>query len=122
MHTVDVTVCMMLQAWKLEQDRLKEEEMAKKSKKENTSRNKQQQQLKEEEANIKSKTLSSGKKSRAETTPSESITNTAPPVEDNLELHPTEEPFNVRAHAHTQQVNVCMRTAGQRQEMTAAFK
>uniref|UniRef100_A0A671YZ06 Sperm associated antigen 17 n=1 Tax=Sparus aurata TaxID=8175 RepID=A0A671YZ06_SPAAU len=83
-----------LKAWKLEQDRLKEEEMAKKSKKENTSRNKQQQQLKEEEANIKSKTLSSGKKSRAETTPSESITNTAPPVEDNLELHPTEEPFN----------------------------
>ncbi|KAM8746844.1 sperm-associated antigen 17 [Acanthopagrus schlegelii] len=85
-----------LKAWKLEQDLLKEEEMAKKSKKENTQRIKQQQQqqLKEEEANIKSKTLSSGKKSRAEMTPSESTTNTAPPVEDNVELHPTEEPFN----------------------------
>ena len=105
MHPVEVTVCVMLQAWKLEQDRLKEEEMAKKSKKENTQRIKQQQQqqqqLKEEEANIKSKTLSSGKKSRAEMTPSESTTNTAPPVEDNVELHPTEEPFNVRAYAHT---------------------
>ncbi|XP_073330742.1 sperm-associated antigen 17 [Pagrus major] len=86
-----------LKAWKLEQERLKEEEMTKKSKKENTPKGKQQQQLK---ADKKSKTLSSGKKSRAETacstakTPSESIANTAPPVEDNLEVHPTEEPFN----------------------------
>lgn len=93
---------MTLQAWKLEQARLQEEEMTKKSKKENTPKGKQQGEEARPVDNKKSKTLSSGKKSRAETagnsakTPTESIT--VPPVEENKELHPTEEPFNVRAH------------------------
>ncbi|XP_029311178.1 sperm-associated antigen 17-like [Cottoperca gobio] len=90
-----------LKAWKLEQDQLKVEEMAKKSKKESTPKGKQQQK---EEAmstvNKKSKTLPSGKKSRADTagssarTHTESITTTAPPVGGNQELHPSEEPVN----------------------------
>lgn len=98
-----VTLCMMVQAWKLEQERLKEEDMAKKSKKENTLKGKQQKEEAGLPDNKKSKTVSSGK-SRAETagssakTPTESISTTAPPVEENEELHPTEEPFNVRAH------------------------
>ncbi|XP_037531803.1 sperm-associated antigen 17 [Nematolebias whitei] len=54
-----------IKAWKLEQERAKEEEMTKRSKKENTPRAKLQ---KEEAADEKkSKTLSDGKKSRAET-------------------------------------------------------
>ncbi|XP_029311120.1 sperm-associated antigen 17-like isoform X2 [Cottoperca gobio] len=90
-----------LKAWKLEQDQLKVEEMAKKSKKESTPKGKQQQK---EEAmstvNKKSKTLPTGKKSRADTagssarTHTESITTTAPPVGGNQELHPSEEPVN----------------------------
>ncbi|XP_045921356.1 sperm-associated antigen 17 isoform X4 [Micropterus dolomieu] len=88
-----------LKAWKLEQERLKEEDMAKKSKKENTLKGKQQKEEAGLPDNKKSKTVSSGK-SRAETagssakTPTESISTTAPPVEENEELHPTEEPFN----------------------------
>ncbi|XP_028285189.1 sperm-associated antigen 17 [Parambassis ranga] len=82
-----------LKAWKLEQERSKEEEMAKKSKKENTPKGKQQ---KEE----KSKTLSSGKTSKPETaasranTPTTSTITAAPPVDKSQELHTTEEPFN----------------------------
>ncbi|XP_051284825.1 sperm-associated antigen 17 isoform X4 [Dicentrarchus labrax] len=84
-----------LKAWKLEQEQLKEEEMAKKSKKENTPKGKQQK----EEPNSKDNKKSS-KKSRAETagssakTPTESISTTAPPVEENKELPPAEEPSN----------------------------
>lgn len=83
----------------MEQEQLKEEEMAKKSKKENTPKNKQQQEGEEATDNKKSKI---GKKSRAGTagipakTPTESITGTAPPVADQAELHPTEEPFKVK--------------------------
>nr|XP_033507561.1 sperm-associated antigen 17 isoform X6 [Epinephelus lanceolatus] len=86
-----------LKAWKLEQEQLKEEEMAKKSKKENAPKVKQQ---KEEVDNRKSRTLSSSKKSRAQTagnsakTPTESVTTIVPPVEEDKELHPTAEPFN----------------------------
>ncbi|KAM7366160.1 hypothetical protein PAMP_015625 [Pampus punctatissimus] len=91
-----------LKAWKLEQEQLKEEEMVKKSKKENTPKSKQQQKEGARSADTKKshKTVSSGKKSRAETagssakTPTESITTTAPPVEENKYLHPAEEPFN----------------------------
>lgn len=104
----------MLQAWKLEQERLKEEEMAKKSKKENTAKGKQQQEEAKSTDNKKSKPLS-GKKSRAETASSsaktptrDSITATAPPVAENRELPHTEEPFNVRAHI--QNVYVCIGT------------
>ncbi|XP_044039721.1 sperm-associated antigen 17 isoform X2 [Siniperca chuatsi] len=70
-----------LKAWKLEQERLKEEEMAKKSKKENTPKGKQQKEEARSPGNKKSKPLSSGKKSRAETAGSSAKT-------------PTEEPFN----------------------------
>ncbi|XP_034532729.1 sperm-associated antigen 17 isoform X2 [Notolabrus celidotus] len=90
-----------LKAWKLEQERLKEEEIAKKSKKDNPPKSRQQ---KEEEAksahNKKSKALTSGKKSRAETadssakTPREPVTTTAPSGEGEREQHPTEELFN----------------------------
>lgn len=82
--------------------------MAKKSKKENTLKGKQQKEEEEEARPMdykKSKTLSSGKKSRAETagipakTPTESITGTTPPMAENTDLHPTEEPFNVKEHA-----------------------
>ncbi|XP_059211469.1 sperm-associated antigen 17 isoform X3 [Centropristis striata] len=89
-----------LKAWKLEQEQLKDEEMAKNSKKENAPKGKQPLEEAKSTDSKKSKTLSSGKKSRAETagssakTPTESITTTAPPVEDNKELHLTEEPFN----------------------------
>ncbi|KAM7377443.1 hypothetical protein PAMA_013973 [Pampus argenteus] len=91
-----------LKAWKLEQEQQKEEEMVKKSKKENTPKGKQQQKDEARSADAKKshKTVSSGKKSRAETagssakTSTESITTTAPPVEENKDLHPAEEPFN----------------------------
>ncbi|XP_042368348.1 sperm-associated antigen 17 [Plectropomus leopardus] len=89
-----------LKAWKLEQEQLKEDEMAKKSKKENAPKGKQQKEEAKSTDNRKSKTLSSGKKSRRETagstaqTPTESVTTTAPPVEENKDLHLTEEPFN----------------------------
>ncbi|XP_034757010.1 sperm-associated antigen 17 isoform X3 [Etheostoma cragini] len=83
-----------LKAWKLAQEQLVEEEKAKKLKQDNAPKGKQPK----EEAmstDIK-KTL---KKSRSETvgssakTPSESITTSAPAVEENKKLHSTEEPF-----------------------------
>ncbi|XP_070710647.1 sperm-associated antigen 17 [Pempheris klunzingeri] len=89
-----------LKAWKLEQERLKEEEMAKKSKKENTLKGKQQKEDSRSADNNKSKTLPSDKKSRGETagisakTPTEHITTTVPPLEENKALHQAEEPFN----------------------------
>ena len=101
---VCITVCMRLQAWKLEQEQLKEEEMAKKSKKDNTPKGKQQKEDAKSTDKKGQKTAASGKKSRAETavssakTPTESITTAAPHVEDNKDLHQTEVPFNVRAH------------------------
>ncbi|XP_008296225.1 sperm-associated antigen 17 [Stegastes partitus] len=71
-----------LKAWKLEQERLKDKEMAKKSKKENTPKAKQQKQ-------------EDNKKSRPQTADSSAKTRTeSPPVDDNEELHHTEEPFN----------------------------
>ncbi|XP_026155171.1 sperm-associated antigen 17 isoform X2 [Mastacembelus armatus] len=82
-----------LKAWKMEQERLKEEEMTKKSKKENTPK------VKQPEEDKKSRTMSGGKKSRAETAASsaktavESDPTTAPPMEENEEMHQTEEPF-----------------------------
>uniref|UniRef100_A0A3Q3LHS1 Sperm associated antigen 17 n=1 Tax=Mastacembelus armatus TaxID=205130 RepID=A0A3Q3LHS1_9TELE len=57
-----------LQAWKMEQERLKEEEMTKKSKKENTPK------VKQPEEDKKSRTMSGGKKSRAETAASSAKT------------------------------------------------
>lgn len=93
----------MLQAWKLEQEQLKvEEEVAKKSKKENTPKGKQQKEEKSTDGK-ENKTLSGGKKSRAETrgnsakTPRESIPTTIPAEEENKDLHQTED-FTVREH------------------------
>ncbi|XP_040887756.1 sperm-associated antigen 17 [Toxotes jaculatrix] len=88
-----------LKAWKLEQERLKEEEMAKKSKKENTPKGKQTNEESKSADDKNSKTLSGGKKSRAGTagssakTPREPITTTAPTVEENTDLLQTEEHF-----------------------------
>ncbi|XP_026208160.1 sperm-associated antigen 17 isoform X3 [Anabas testudineus] len=87
-----------LKAWKLEQERLKEEEMARKSKKESAPKSKQPTEEDKSIDSKKSKTLSGAKKSRVGTadssakTPSGSISTTAPPVEENKELHQTEEP------------------------------
>ncbi len=95
----------VLQAWKLEQEQQKEEEMAKKSKKENTQKGRQQQEEARSKDNKRSKTLASGKKSRAEAagssakTPKESITNTAPPLVEKEEVHSIEEPCGVRTHS-----------------------
>ncbi|XP_029931600.1 sperm-associated antigen 17 [Myripristis murdjan] len=95
-----------LKAWKLEQDRLKEEEMAKKSKKDNTRGGKAQRERVVSAASTKenkiddSKALSGRKKSRGETasssskSPTASIAAAVPPVEDNKELQPAEEPFS----------------------------
>ncbi|TMS02420.1 Sperm-associated antigen 17 [Larimichthys crocea] len=82
-----------LKAWKLEQERLKEEEAAKKLK-ENVPKGKQRQED-AKSTDKKSKTSSDGKKSQAATarssakTPREPVT---PPVEENEELQPAEEP------------------------------
>ncbi|XP_071333844.1 sperm-associated antigen 17 isoform X2 [Trachinotus anak] len=90
-----------LKAWKLEQEQLKEEEMTKKSKKENTPKGKQPKEEAKSTDSKESKTLSGGKKSRAETrgnsakTPRESIPTTVPSVEENKDLQQTEEDFNV---------------------------
>lgn len=89
----------------MEQDRLKEEETTKMSKKENSQRGKQQKEQVESAKNKKdkSKPLSGGKKSRAETTCSsskshtESIATIGPPMEEKKELHLKEEPCKVRA-------------------------
>lgn len=93
---------MISQAWKLEEERLKVEEMAKKSKKENTPKNKQPKEEAKPTDNNKNKGLADGKKGRAETaggpanTPGEAITTTVPPVEENEDLHHTEEQASVR--------------------------
>ncbi|KAM6894209.1 sperm-associated antigen 17 [Lycodopsis pacificus] len=67
-----------LKAWKLEQEHLKEE-IAKKSKKENGPKSKQQKG---------ESSLSHGR--------TEMAASSALPVEENKDLHPTEEPFNVK--------------------------
>ncbi|KAF3836960.1 hypothetical protein F7725_004424 [Dissostichus mawsoni] len=61
-----------------------------------------QQQKEEATDNKKSKTLPTGKKSRAGSsarTNIESNNTTAPPWEENKELHTSAEPFKVRAHS-----------------------
>ncbi|XP_056225932.1 sperm-associated antigen 17 isoform X2 [Seriola aureovittata] len=89
-----------LKAWKLEQEQLKEEEMAKKSKKENAPKGKQPKEEAKSTDSKESKTLSGGKKSRAETrgnsakTPRESMPITVAHVEENKDLYQTEEDFN----------------------------
>lgn len=94
----------MLQAWKLEQEQLKEEETSKKSKKDNTPKSRQQKEEAKPTDDKKSKALTSGKKSRAETanssdkTKREPVTSTVPPVGGNKEQHPTEEVVKVREH------------------------
>lgn len=86
----------------MEQERLKEEEEARRTKKENT-KGKQQAVERDE---TKSKTLSTDPKSRAGTadsparSPTESGSDTAPPVVYSLELHPTEEPNTVKENTH----------------------
>ncbi|XP_037613814.1 sperm-associated antigen 17 isoform X2 [Sebastes umbrosus] len=88
-----------LKAWKLEQDQLKEE-MVKKSKKENSQSDKQQKEDATSTDNKKRKTSPRDEKSRAETadgspkTSTDPITTTAPPVVENEEPHPIEEPCN----------------------------
>lgn len=83
----------MFQAWKLEQEQLKEQETAKESKK-----GKKPQQQKQKEVKAKEVKKATDKKSRAGTEGSlaESIADTAPPVVDKAELQPTEEPFKVK--------------------------
>ncbi|XP_029944295.1 sperm-associated antigen 17 [Salarias fasciatus] len=83
---------------KLEQDRLKEEEMAKKSKKENTPKGKPQREEGRSTSNKKGKPLTGGEESRAETadtgakTPKESVLPTAAPEDGNAELQLTAKP------------------------------
>ena len=88
---------MVLQAWKLEQEQLKEEEMSKKSKKENPPKGKQQK----EEANTKkSKALSGDRKSRPETARGSAKAAPETIISENevRELQLTEEPPYVRAN------------------------
>ncbi|KAI4808604.1 hypothetical protein KUCAC02_000658 [Chaenocephalus aceratus] len=85
-----------LKAWKIEQEQLKEEEMNKKSKKENAPKGQQQKEEAMSTDNKKSKTLPTAKKSRAGSsarTNIESNNTTAPPWEENKELHTSAEPF-----------------------------
>lgn len=91
---------MVLKAWKTEQEQLKEEEMAGKSKKVNTPKGKQRKVEKRSADKKKSKDVSGDKMSRPRTADSstEAIITTAPPGSENNEPHFTEEPFNVRAH------------------------
>uniref|UniRef100_A0A665XGI1 Sperm associated antigen 17 n=1 Tax=Echeneis naucrates TaxID=173247 RepID=A0A665XGI1_ECHNA len=63
---VYITTWLMSQAWKLEQEKLKEEEVAKNSKKE-TPKSKQRKEEAKSADNKNSKGLSGGKRSRAET-------------------------------------------------------
>ena len=85
----------------LKQEQLKEEEMAKKSKKENTQKDKHLEEEARLKDNKRSKTMSVGKKSRAEgegsssKTPRESVATT---VEAKKDLHQTEKQFSVRVH------------------------
>ncbi|XP_054862915.1 sperm-associated antigen 17 [Amphiprion ocellaris] len=87
-----------LKAWLLEKERLKEQDTTKKSKEDNTAKAKQQKEKQEDKK--KSKISSAGKKSRPQTagssakTPTKSFTANAPPVDENKDLHQTEEPSN----------------------------
>ncbi|CAJ1086379.1 sperm-associated antigen 17 isoform X2 [Xyrichtys novacula] len=89
-----------LKAWKLEQERLQGEEIAKKAKKDSAAKSKQQKEEAKSTNNKKNKALTSGKKSRAQTTnnsaktPGEPTATTEPSVEGEKEQHPTEEKFN----------------------------
>lgn len=80
---------MTFQAWKLEQERLKDEEKAKESKKEKKQHQQQQKEVVTEARDKKSRAGTAG-------SPAESITDTAPPVADKAELQPTEEPVKVK--------------------------
>ena len=106
----------------MEQEQLKEEELSKKSKKDNTAGRKtprvkenekagsakdkkdhkkdDSKDVKKEDKKDSKKPSSSGRKSRARSSsksPAESVVSaTVPPVEDRQELHPPEEPFHVR--------------------------
>lgn len=92
---------MTSQAWKLEQEQLKEEEMAKKLNKENAPKSKQRKEEPMSTDGKKSKP-SSPRKSGAEggassaKNPTKSITTTEHGVREDKELHQTEEPCNVR--------------------------
>ncbi|XP_030578529.1 sperm-associated antigen 17 [Archocentrus centrarchus] len=87
-----------LKAWKLEQERQKEE--PKTSKKEDLPKDKQQKKQDRSSDSKKQKTSSGDKKSRPGTAsssakpPTESTTTTAPPVDENKEVHQAEETFN----------------------------
>ncbi|XP_039458948.1 sperm-associated antigen 17 isoform X2 [Oreochromis aureus] len=89
-----------LKAWKLEQERQKEEAIPKKSKKEDLPKDKQQKKEDKSLDNKKKKTSSDGKKSRPGTEgssanpPTESAITTAPPVDEVVEVQQAEEPFN----------------------------
>ncbi|KAM3849923.1 sperm-associated antigen 17-like, partial [Diretmus argenteus] len=86
-----------LKAWKLEQDRLKEEETAKKLKKDNPGGGKWPREKSSRAASArgrvkdKNKALSGGKMSRGEMRGGVNTT-TAPPLEDDTEPQPAEEP------------------------------
>lgn len=82
----------------MEQERLKEEEEARRSKKENTPKGKQQTV---ERGETKSKTLPGDPKSRAGTadSPAKSPTESVTEV-DSVELHPTEERIAVKDNTH----------------------
>nr|XP_040038029.1 sperm-associated antigen 17 isoform X5 [Gasterosteus aculeatus aculeatus] len=88
-----------LKAWKLEQEQLKEEEMAKKLNKENAPKSKQRKEEPMSTDGKKSKP-SSPRKSGAEggassaKNPTKSITTTEHGVREDKELHQTEEPCN----------------------------
>uniref|UniRef100_A0A665XF12 Sperm associated antigen 17 n=1 Tax=Echeneis naucrates TaxID=173247 RepID=A0A665XF12_ECHNA len=98
---VYITTWLMSQAWKLEQEKLKEEEVAKNSKKE-TPKSKQRKEEAKSADNKNSKGLSGGKRSRAETrgNSTKSLTElnptTVPPLEENKDLHQTEDDLNVQ--------------------------
>ncbi|XP_041842655.1 sperm-associated antigen 17 isoform X2 [Melanotaenia boesemani] len=88
-----------LKAWKLEQERQKEEETAKTSKKEKMTKSKQQMEPQPTDTK-KSKALSGDKKSRPNTAgrsaiarPESSLTE-GPRPNENQDLQPTEDPFS----------------------------
>ncbi|KAM4714763.1 LOW QUALITY PROTEIN: sperm-associated antigen 17 [Anableps anableps] len=88
-----------LKAWKLDQERLKKEELAKKSKKENAPKGKQKKE-KVETSNKKSKATSGDKTNRADKgggltkIPSELDVTKAPAEDERRDLPLTEEPDN----------------------------
>lgn len=79
----------LFQAWKLEQERLMEEE-EKTRKMKNAPKGKQQQEVVKLTDTTKSSSLSASQKRGTEPAPE-----TAPPVEDSRDLHPGEETFRV---------------------------